>query len=70
MNVNLTVYKSGSAHKLTVLARPNIAGVLGEGVLVEGLLLEGLPDQPSAREVLSAAYRAVALVLSQRDGAD
>nr|CRY96104.1 hypothetical protein [uncultured prokaryote] len=64
MNVSMTIYRAGDLHKLTVVARPNLAAQLGEFVLVEGVVLPDLDRDPSALEVLSAAYRCVASLVN------
>nr|CRY96132.1 hypothetical protein [uncultured prokaryote] len=68
MNVSLSVYRSGDMHKLTVIARPSRAAVLGEYVLVEGQVLPDLPLDCTAAEALSEAYRAVAVALARAQG--
>ena len=65
MNVTLSVYRSGDQHKLTVVARPNQAAILGEFLLLEGQVMPDLPLDCSASEALSCAYRMVAAVLAR-----
>nr|CRY97289.1 hypothetical protein [uncultured prokaryote] len=66
MNVSLTVYKSGPSHKLSVVARPGVAAVLGEYILIEGVALPGLGESPTAVECLHAAYNLIAAEVQHR----
>lgn len=68
MNVSLDVYVSQGEHRVTVVARPRVAAQLGEFVLVESEPLRDLPDDPSALDVLRAAYRVVAHEIAGRPG--
>jgi hypothetical protein len=67
MNVSLSIsQRADGEHRLTVVARPRKAALLGEYVLMESVRLEDLPPDPDALQVLSSAYRSIAALVQER----
>jgi hypothetical protein len=67
VDITLSIYRNAGVHKLTVVARPHKANLLGEYVLIEAFPLDA-PDDPAlgAPELLARAYDAVNAQLAGR----